>query len=146
MITYSYKCQSPDCLAEFQVKRSILESPLTVCQFCLRETIVQLFSAVSVIDMTPKTLGAAADRNTEKAGRYERQERQKELADAKKRARIEAEKLPPGMEPARPEKPVVPWWRPGTTGPDMSLARLAPLSPGDQLSPETQKYIVEGNV
>jgi putative FmdB family regulatory protein len=136
MPNYHYQCSQ--CSHEFQTLRSIKDPILTRCPECRNETLRTVIYAVTVVDTTPRTLGSQADRNFSKAGAYEREARQKEIADARIRAKTEADKLPPGMESARNDNPVTPWWRPGTTGPDTRLASLSPK--------EKERYAIEGKV
>jgi putative FmdB family regulatory protein len=127
MPTYHYQCQQ--CSHQFLIQRSIKEEILTLCPECQTNSLQTIFYAVPIIDAEPKTLGGLADRNTERMGHYELQEKRQELAESKKRGRAEMDlppTLPAGMESARNENPKAPWWRPGTSGPDLRLASLTP--------------------
>jgi putative FmdB family regulatory protein len=123
MPLYHYKCR--ECSHEFLTKRGMTETPIRMCPECGMETLETVFHAVMVLDLTPKTIGGQADKNTTRMGLYEVQEKRHELQLLKQRGRREMN-LPTGMESARPEKPETPWWRPGTTGPDMALTKLTP--------------------
>jgi putative FmdB family regulatory protein len=123
MPTYHYQCQH--CSHQFLIQRSIKEEMLTLCPSCQTNSLQTVFYAVQVIDAEPKTLGALAERNTDRMGVYELQEKRQELAESKKRGRAEMN-LPAGMESARNTTPKSPWWRPGTNGPDLKLASLTP--------------------
>lgn len=131
----TYHLQCGDCSHQVFLKQGMTEALPTTCPQCGEETLQTVFHAATVIDLTPRTVGAQADRNTERMGLYEVQEKRQELAAIRQRGRAEIN-LPPGMESARPEKYEAPWYRPGTTGPDLSLARLSPE--------QRTKFIEEG--
>lgn len=123
MLTYHYRCTS--CTGELTLKKSIKEASPTTCPDCHTETLEAVCHAVAVIDMTPRTLGSQADHNHAKAGAYEREAKQYEIASARQRAK--AENLPEGMESIRNPSPSEKlWWRPGQTQINPALVRAAP--------------------
>jgi putative FmdB family regulatory protein len=137
VITYPYRCQ--ECGADFEVRRSIKESPSPIpCPYCDGAT-SQTFDRVPIsFDATPKTLGGQADRNYARAGCYEREARQEEIRVAKRIARMEKDRLPPGMESVRNPDPQPTWWRPHRVGSDPRLVRSTPQ--------EKVKYIEKGAI
>lgn len=124
MIVYGYGCQNCDIC--FELEQSIKDSPLTECE-CggrLHRLIPHTFNFA--VQKDPMTVRHLADRNTREMGRYELEERRAtdkiRKEEALKAGREElAKKLPKGASLVDKSNYKTPWWRPGTTGPDMSL-------------------------
>src|SRR3982750_3888985 len=100
MSIYLYRCQDIECSYEFEIFRSIKDDFLIDCPSCHQQTLSVIPFAVSVITKNePKTIGSLAEQNTNKLGKYGREdlwartEENKKLA--KKVAREElSKKLP----------------------------------------------------
>jgi putative FmdB family regulatory protein len=91
MPNYRYQCSS--CGAIFDKYQSIHDSPLVSCPSCDENSLLRVFTAVPVLDATPRTIGALADKNTTKLGNYGREDlwqRQKEEKKDLKKKAIEA--------------------------------------------------------
>lgn len=129
MIVYGYGCQNCDVC--FEIEQSIKDSPLTECE-CggrLHRLIPHTFNFA--VRQDPKTVGHQAHRNTEEMGRYELSDKRElgkiRAAEAKSAGLEElSKKLPKGASLVDPSKYKTPWWRPGTSGPDMSLNKMSP--------------------
>lgn len=94
------------------------DEPLAECPECGGE-IRRLLHPPTVFDATPKTIGAMADRNADKGGRY--------WVDAKRAEENAAFK--------RPEKVEKPWYR-SSDKPNLKLADLTPK--------QKENYIITG--
>ena len=129
MPNYDYKCQEEECGYQFETYHSIKSKPLVDCPNCgMPSLMIILYPVQGFVKGEPQTLGALAERNTERLGTYGRQEmwaknvENKELARTAAREELAA-KLPAGASLPAPQK-VDQWFRPGTSGPDMKLANL----------------------
>jgi putative FmdB family regulatory protein len=139
MIIYGYGCETCDIC--FEIEQSIKDNPLTECE-CggrLHRLIPHTFNFA--VQQDPKTVGHLADRNTKEMGRYELEERRirdkVEREESRKAGREElAKRLPKGASLIDKSSYKTPWWRKGTTGPDMSLTKLS--------KEKVSKYIEEG--
>jgi putative FmdB family regulatory protein len=124
-LTYHYRCQQ--CQHEFQARQSIVDDPLTDCLECGTATLQRVVHAVEIFtEGEPKTLGHLADRNTDKLGQYERQEKE---ASLKARNREGLAQL--GVDPT-PN----PWWRRVRNTPSPVLAAASPQ--------QKREYITKG--
>lgn len=101
MSYYDYRCSNEECLFEVNdVYQSIKDSPFTECPLCKQQSFSRTIYP-SAIRCSPTTVGALAEANTKKMGRYELED--KRLADknrgkaAAKQAKKEAGLLP-GVE------------------------------------------------
>ena len=80
MITYRYLCNS--CSNEYEIQQRIIEKPISLCPSCGQQSCERIIFEPYVIDLTPKTVGGLADKNTKKMGSYERDFReQKRIKD-----------------------------------------------------------------
>ena len=135
MITYHYKCNN--CNYEFEVMQSIKDKPKKKCPECSLHKLERVLYSTMVIDMTPKTVGSLADKQTKKMGHFEREEkqyeRQQEMLEAKKRSRQQLrEKFPNAYIPdPNPNNKI-----------DLPERVQKALKTGDQKTVE--KYIYEG--
>lgn len=112
MPVYEYECEV--CEHLFEVTRSMKEPSLTECPECGFDSLRQVLYPPTIHN--PQTLGTIAERNTDRMGQYERQEK----------ARDRHMVLPAGAESAKtPSTGKRPWWRPHRDKPDPKLAREA---------------------
>lgn len=76
MLTYVYECTS--CQDLIEVRQSIKETPLTLCEKCGQQSLQRVIHAVDFYDKTPRTVGTLAEKNTrEQRGLAEKQEHEK---------------------------------------------------------------------
>lgn len=109
MPTYHYRCANQNCLYEFETYQSIKDDALETCMSCSEKTLHRVIYAAQVFSrQEPKTLGALAEQNTSKLGRYEKenlyQNMKERKAMAKKAAAEELQKkLPSGAKVMQPD-------------------------------------------
>ncbi len=141
MITYHNKCTN--CSHEFDIQKSIKEKFNNFCPECKQETLERVIhSPISFVreDITDKTtLGRLADKNTNKMGKYELQEkREKTRQDKIKGQRIAQEEMAKktGKSPLEiPDKE--PWYRKNGVG----TKKINEMTPTQK-----EKYIRTGRV
>lgn len=134
MLTYHYRCTR--CTHELTARKSIKDPPLRDCPACGTSSLETVLHAATVIDATPRTLGAQADRNHARAGAYEREAKHRDIELAGQRAR--AGRLPDGMTSIRNPNPGGTWWRPGEKQVKPELVRADPRA--------KKRYIEEGKI
>lgn len=142
MPTYEYKCNA--CSYSFREVQSIKAEALLTCLECGENALQRVFHAVPVLSRgEPKTLIQQADRNEQKWGRQELEERRhkhKESGAAGRRA-------------ANRKKPKRPWWR-KTEKVNTQLADLAPnvsiekgkIVKSEPLTEKATDYIMTGKI
>lgn len=68
MPVYRYACRScHDC---HEVAESIRAEARTLCSVCGEPTLHRILFPPAILDLTPRTLGGQADKNTREMGRY----------------------------------------------------------------------------
>jgi len=101
---YHYRCTNPVCMDEFMTFQSIKTAPLTDCQECKSSDYKLekvLYACTAFVKNEPKTVGLAAERNSQRMGHNEIHERECKLKEQKELAREVAQaevaaKLPKG--------------------------------------------------
>jgi putative FmdB family regulatory protein len=127
MPNYHYKCKNIDCCDEFQTYQSIKDDSLIHCGECHQDTLERVLHAATICTKSePKTLGHLADRNRDKMGRYEYQEKNHKLAERKQRGK---KQISDEAKAARKA-----WGRPEAT--DRSLANMT--------AKQKKDYILKG--
>jgi putative FmdB family regulatory protein len=113
MPTYLYRCKLESCQHEFETYHSIKADYLVNCPHCEQPTLSVIPFAVGVlVKDEPKTIGSLAEKNTDKLGRYGREDLWAKIdqnkKDAKEAAREElSKKLPSGASlPEIPNSPI----------------------------------------
>ncbi len=106
MPNYDYKCEA--CEHQFEKWQSFKEDELTQCPECKQEKLRRLFGIPFVYTKgEAKTIGQQAERNSQKMGRAEVEEREAKITE-KKAAALKAQ----GLTPPTPGD--TPWWRNGS--------------------------------
>jgi putative FmdB family regulatory protein len=75
MPTYDFECQ--DCAYYAEIKQGINDPSTLTCPHCEKSTLVKVFinAPAMFVRGEPTTIGHQADRNTQKMGKYELQEK-----------------------------------------------------------------------
>ena len=137
-VNRDYICKG--CAYQFEMFQPIADDYITICPTCGGGPVEQLFNFAPpvVFRDSPKTLGALADRNAEKMGSYEIEEKTEAKRQAKKEVirQRNLRGLPEGVVPTELKTGEDAPWRPGTTGPNLKLNKLT----DDQKT----KYVHEG--
>jgi putative FmdB family regulatory protein len=104
MPTYGYVCTN--CGIDFEIYQSIHADSLTDCITCETKNVLvrKIYAPLCLIKGSPTTLGQLAERNTEKLGKDEAQERQLKRGASKENIKKAKAQL----------LPKTPWWRDGT--------------------------------
>lgn len=103
MPTYQYECSN--CLHGFEIYQGMLEDALERCPECSVNTLLRVLHApMCFVKGEPTTLGHLAERNAQKFGRAECEER--ELRSKELAAKARGKKTP--------KKSATPWWRNGS--------------------------------
>jgi putative FmdB family regulatory protein len=132
MPCYQYICDG--CELELEVKQGFHDKPLKKCPECKKMKLQRVICIPYVrVIKDPTTVGQLAERNTKKMGKYEFEAREKDRKEFKKKGKEEMSKLP--GSPIK-KSTDAPWYRRGTTGPDMSLNNLTPE--------QKERYIITG--
>ena len=112
MPRYEYLCGN--CSHQFEALQSMRDASLIICPCCEGNTLQRILFPPTVLDGTPKTLGAFADKNHKNIGTYKLQEKQEQHRQAKLQAReVFAESLPAGASLAATENTTKPWYLSG---------------------------------
>jgi len=95
MPTYDFECEK--CAYYTEIKQGINDSSTHTCPHCEKPTLVKVFinAPAMFVRGEPTTIGHQADRNTQKMGKYELQDKQhkdgafvdKQQADAREQRR-----------------------------------------------------------
>ena len=75
MPTYDFECR--DCAYYAEIKQGINDPSTLTCPHCEKSTLVKVFinAPAMFVRGEPTTIGHQADRNTQKMGKYELQEK-----------------------------------------------------------------------
>lgn len=127
MPTYEYRCS--ECEHKFEVVQSIKSKPLVDCPECHLLGLERVISGGlgSFMQQDPKTLGHLAERNTNKMGKYELQEKRKYQEESGNAAHAKA------LE----EAGVIKDYKPFYGKPTKDISKLKTRA-------QQQKYILEG--
>ncbi len=137
MPTYVYECEN--CQHSFELIQRMSDKSKKRCCKCKKHKlfkVVQPFHAY--VPGSSNTVGIIMDRNAEKMGHYEREERV---------AKAQAED--PVFQKKAERKKKAPWWRPGTSEPKKAITKMVekapikqtPDGPMVEMTPELKKYI-----
>lgn len=108
MPNFEYICDA--CEHSFEITQGYHDKSKRKCPSCKKLKLRRvLFPAYASVRNDPKTLHHLADRNTQKMGKYEFEEKTKDITEKKKKKKENA-----------------PWWRPGTTSVNKKLQKLTP--------------------
>lgn len=137
MITYHYRCEAEGCAFEYEIRQSIKDEPISLCPECNQNTAQRVIHCGGdfIIKEEPKTLGVLADRNNKKMGKFEKEDKTREIKQKGKKGRKYLGKLKEGAtQQERPDPNYKPWWRKEAV--DKGLAKLTPK--------EKHTYILTG--
>lgn len=94
MPRYDYKCQNPDCdHSLIDVIQSFYDDAFTKCEKCNQNTLERvLYTPYFTIKNDPTTIGQLAERNSQKMGKIQIDDKYHSDKEAKKQALSEAKK------------------------------------------------------
>ena len=89
MPTYDFECEK--CMLYAEVKQSHKDPDILNCPECGETTLKKVFISAPYMSVRgePKTIGHLADRNSNKLGTYERQDKEKENGLDQKREQLD---------------------------------------------------------
>jgi len=126
---------------------------LVICPNCSNDTYERQISIPTIFVKNSNTLGALAEKNSKKFGKYGVEDRVK--IEKKKRLPTYYGELPKGAEFVEKKSVERPFWRPELDTPDMSLTKLGELpnlvknsdgtiTTDKPIPPKVEKYIMTG--
>ena len=138
MPTYEYQCDN--CDHNFEIQQGMEDKPKKRCPQCHKMKLYRVVSLLYVsVKQEPKTLGHAAQRNTEEMGKYELQAKRQQMKMSKDKPKLESLKkrgILPQNATELPERQK-PWYNPEGTDLTKELKTVN--------TPEKKKeYILEG--
>jgi putative FmdB family regulatory protein len=72
MVVYGYSCENNNCQHKFEIEQHMTDDALVECPCCKCSTLIRIIYAPMVFSKgEPTTIGHQADRNTQKLGHYE---------------------------------------------------------------------------
>lgn len=89
MPIYDFECEK--CIIYAEIKQSVSDPDVLQCPSCGEKTLKKVFISPPYVSVRgeAKTIGQLADRNSEKLGTYERQDKEKADGLDKKRKEME---------------------------------------------------------
>jgi putative FmdB family regulatory protein len=112
MRTYHYVCDNNKCQYEFEIEQDMSEDSLKKCPECGKAKLYRkIYTPFVFIKGEPTTVGHQADRNTQRLGHYEYEDK---LAGRNNRIQKASDKLleqTGGKQIERTNE--LPWWRSG---------------------------------
>lgn len=84
MPIYVYRCNA--CQCEYEIKQGMTDKPIKKCPSCKKNKCERLICEPTIIDLTPKTIGGLADKNTREMGQYARDAKQEQAEKDKEAA------------------------------------------------------------
>lgn len=147
MPEYTYRCRLEECNHSFDITHSIKSPPILICPLCGESTLERVIYGGVHVSCSPgvTTIGALAEKNAKKFGKYGVQER-----DRIEQERVENSTVSEGMKEAirksggrvltKEEKAGKKAWYWGKDDPVEKRNKLNKMTPEQK-----QRYIVQGD-